>query len=222
MSDHRSATLAQVVADVLRHALRDGIYVCGDRLAEITLAREFSVSQNTVRDALSILEHEGWLVKEARRGVFVRTFTADDAEELYTLWATVERLALGWALDTMQTEQKMHLAQIISEARIQAGMENWRGIREAIFAFHERINAIANKPRTTEVLTILHNQARLLENIRAIYDPHTLDAYAEILTDYGELVTAIRYDQRAESQTILYAIILEHCRSLLAVVDLVL
>lgn len=222
MSDPRNATLAQVVSDVLRQWLYDGVYVCGDRLAEISLAREFSVSQNTVRDALSVLEREGWLVKAARRGVFVRTFNADDAEELYTLWASVERLALGWAFDAMTTDDKMHLSNVISEARIQAGMQNWRGIREAIFAFHGSIIQMSGKPRTRELLETLHNQARLLENIRAIHDPYTLDAYAQILTEYGELVTHIRYNQRPESQAALHNVIMTHCQSLLAVIDLVL
>ncbi|GAB4513126.1 MAG: hypothetical protein OHK0046_13590 [Anaerolineae bacterium] len=220
MKDERSATLSQLVADALEQTLRSGAYMCGDRLVELSIAHEMNVSQNTVREALALLEQGGWVVKRARRGVVVRTFTVEEAEELYTLRAALEKQALRWAMLRMTELDKMRLAQFVSEARMCAAAMNKHALREALFKFHREIVMIANKPQTSQLLAIMHNQVRLLENFRAEHDPHDFEAYADMLTMYGELVTHIRYHDSDKAQVVLERIILEACRSLLPVIDL--
>jgi DNA-binding GntR family transcriptional regulator len=197
------------------------VYSCGERLVELTIAHELSVSQNTVREALALLEQDGWVVKRARYGVTVRSFTTEEAEELYTLRAALERLTLDWALDAITRDHKAHLASIIGEARIQAGMGMDRGVREAIFTFHEAILDIANRPQTARLLRVMLNQTRLLGNLRAEHDPDDSDAYAGTLTGYGALMTHIRYGNREAAQAALYEVIMAERKSLLTVLDLV-
>ena len=57
------STLAESVAGALRHAIFQGAYLGGERLVELTIAQEMNVSQNTVRDALRLLEKDGLVVK---------------------------------------------------------------------------------------------------------------------------------------------------------------
>lgn len=220
MSDQRSATLAQIITDMLRQAILDGVYTCGDRMPEITIARELNVSQNTVRDALNVLEQEGWTVKIARRGVFVRHFNTAEAEELFTLRATIERLALDWALPHMTPTNHMQLARHISDARLYTGIVDHHSTQSALFRFHYLIAQTAEKPRTLELLTPLFNQCRLLENVRTLHDPYTPQAYAELLTAYGELMTRIRHHNSEMAQVLLQNLILNQCESLLPVLDL--
>ncbi|MFW5692128.1 MAG: GntR family transcriptional regulator [Chloroflexota bacterium] len=217
----RSATLAEIVADSIRQALRDGVYVCGERIAELTIAQEMNVSQNTARDALRLLEHEGWLMRRPRYGITVRAFDSTEAEELYTLRETLETLVLEWAMKSMNEDRQMHLSRIISEARIQAGMGNDRGVREAVAAFHETLVRIANRPLTASTLKPLLNQSRLLSNLRTHYDPDNRDQYARRLTDYGDLLTHIRYGDVDAAKTTLSDILQMECRQLLPVLDLV-
>lgn len=218
----RSATLAQVVAEALEQSLRDGVYACGERLIEMTIAQEMNVSQNTVRDALRILEQDGWVVKRPRHGVTVRSFTVEEAEELYTLRATLERLSVEWMMADMESTDQLGLANIISEARMQAGVNNKRGITEALFKFHAQVVRIAQRPQTGQLLKTMHNQTRLLENVRALHAPHSIDKFAEILTCYGELLTHIRYQERPKAGQLAYDIIMEDCRTLIPILDLVL
>ena len=53
-----TATRAAATADTIREAILSGHYMSGERLIEIKLAQAIDVSQNTVRDALRILEQE--------------------------------------------------------------------------------------------------------------------------------------------------------------------
>src|SRR5947209_8144946 len=55
----RRADLARQVADVLRHQILGGAYPNRSLPGEAALGREFTVSRNTVREALALLRGEG-------------------------------------------------------------------------------------------------------------------------------------------------------------------
>lgn len=215
----RSATLAEVVAEALEQSLRDGVYSCGERLPEITIAQEMNVSQNTVRDALRILEQEGWVIKQSRRGVSVRAFTVEEVEELYTLRTAIEQLALGWMMDSPPNTGQ--LAQIISAARTHADVNNASGLRETLFDFHETVVTLAGKSQTADLLQALHNQCRLLENLRAQYDSSRGEQCSNLVALYSTLLRHIENGERQTAQNLLHDIIMADCESLLPIVSLV-
>ena len=106
------STLAENVAAALQHAIFHGAYHCGERLVELTIAHEMNVSQNTVRDALRLLEQDGLVVKHARLGTYVRDYTPDEVTEIYALWSAVESLALAWLVERITPEQITTLRQL--------------------------------------------------------------------------------------------------------------
>jgi DNA-binding GntR family transcriptional regulator len=164
MIEQRSATLAQVVADVIRQRIREGEFVPAQRLRELALAQEISVSQSTVRDALRLLEAEGWVRYAPRLGVRVRSFTADEAWEVFTLIATLERLALEWVFSDLS---RVDLLQVLRPplADIQSAheCEDWAARREALFRFHQGLGGLIDRPQTQALLANLHTQALLLQ-----------------------------------------------------------
>jgi DNA-binding GntR family transcriptional regulator len=214
-----AATLAEMVADALRHALRDGVYISGERLAEIGIAQEMCVSQNTVRDALHLLEREGWVIRRRRQGVTVRTFTGSEAAEVYALWSALERLALEWALEHITAEDLNRLEALLGEARLQAEMSNLRGMQEAIFKLHTAITASANKPQTAYLLSTLHNQVRLLENLRHQHDPRRRRECLALVSTYQNLLQHIAAGRGAAAGELLQQIIMNDCESLLPLLD---
>ena len=73
--------------------ISEGTYQPGDRLKELTLAREFQVSQAPVREALRKLEAIGVLETEPYRGTRVRTITAQEMRDIYQLRGVLEQTA---------------------------------------------------------------------------------------------------------------------------------
>jgi DNA-binding GntR family transcriptional regulator len=215
----RSATLAEIVADVLRRSLRDGAHLCGEKLVESLIAKEMNVSQNTARDALRILEGEGWLMRRPRYGLTVCAFNSQSALELYAIRTTLEDLALSWAHPHMTERDKADLAAVIADARIQAGMNNGRGIREAIGTFHERILALSGGTLLKESLQPILNRTRLLINFRAHHEKE--ENPSNQLTHYGELVTHLRRNNLNAAQSTLQAIIEAEARAVVITLDLV-
>jgi DNA-binding GntR family transcriptional regulator len=222
MPTTRDSTLAETVADALRQALRDGVYLPGERLAELSIAQEMSVSQNTARDALRLLEGEGWIVKLARYGTKVRAFSPEDVLELYDLRAALEGLALKWALDNARPGEINRLRHsVISEAGIRLEIGDASGAREAVAMFHSTLTYLAARPQTIEVLTRLHNQSRLLDNLRAARLPRDSEAWRQVLLAYRSLLEWMEKGDRAAAHAALRDILIEEGRSLAALIDLV-
>ena len=57
------------------------------------LAQQLGVSRAPVREAMMQLEREGLLTFDKRGAAFVKEFTADDLEEIYSLRLTLETMA---------------------------------------------------------------------------------------------------------------------------------
>jgi DNA-binding GntR family transcriptional regulator len=184
-----TATRAETVADKVRAAIKRGLYMGGERLIEQNLATQMNVSQNTIRDALRILEGEGWVFKTARYGVHVRSFTALEAEELYTLWAAVESLALRWAIQSLSKSGLGQLRRLVQDARKQALLGDTEAATEILFALHKAIGELSGRPQTVELLATLHNRAYLLEIVRRNRAPRSLHAYQAQIIFYEKLLS---------------------------------
>jgi len=214
-----SATRAETAADTLRRAIKNGQYMGGERLIEQALAGQMRVSQNTIRDALRILEGEGWVVKTARLGVYVRSFNRAEAEEVYALWAAVEGLALRWAIDSLTKNGLGHLRRLIQDARKQALTGDARAATETLFTLHASIAALSGRAQTVELLTSLLNRVRLLEIIRQMRTPRSLLAYQTQILLYEKLVSLMeRGDVEAASQLHTY-LIADDAATLLPLLD---
>jgi DNA-binding GntR family transcriptional regulator len=186
-----SQTLSQSIAETLRKAIQSGTYVCGDRLVELTISQELDVSQNTIRDALHILERDGWVRKIPRRGVYIPEFTTAEAKEIYALWQAVESLALGWALETLSDTERHRLRETMISAEYKVNQGEWVHASYMIHNLHTAIASYANAPRTQMLLGRIHNQAYLLEAQRLRFIPLNEDEWDTRIETYFELLHEI-------------------------------
>lgn len=77
----------------------DGTYQPGERLKELTLAREFRISQAPVREALRKLEAIGVLISEPYRGTRVRELSPAELRDAYQLRGILEQSATEFITD---------------------------------------------------------------------------------------------------------------------------
>jgi DNA-binding GntR family transcriptional regulator len=104
----------ELVADHLRRQIINGELGPGQRLTQEDIAAEFGTSRVPVREALVILEQEGWVKMEMHRGGFVlpiETSIGDNAE----VWDLVFGLIARRAVARMTPEFDAQLAQIADE-----------------------------------------------------------------------------------------------------------
>jgi DNA-binding GntR family transcriptional regulator len=78
------------IRDVLVSRILDGTYAAGTQLKELSLAREFNVSQTPIREALRELEGSGLVSSERFRGTRVRGADSAEMRESYELRMMLE------------------------------------------------------------------------------------------------------------------------------------
>jgi DNA-binding GntR family transcriptional regulator len=117
------APLRDQVADSLRAAILDGRFKPGDRLIEDRLAEEFGVSRNPIREAMRTLASEGLIEVNARRGAVVTSLSAEEAEELLEVRATLEAANARLAARRRNPEILKQLKAILAQgtAAIETG-----------------------------------------------------------------------------------------------------
>jgi len=88
-------TMPHVLAKKIARRVLDGEYAAGHNLREIPLAEEFGVGRSSVREALRILERDGVVVIEPRRGASVTRLTTDELIEIYQIRGVLLGLAMA-------------------------------------------------------------------------------------------------------------------------------
>ena len=85
------------IRNALLERIVGGHYRPGDRLVELSLAREFGSSQAPVREALRDLEAAGLVTIRPRRGSFVNDYHAQAQHEIYFVRGALEEAAVRLA-----------------------------------------------------------------------------------------------------------------------------
>lgn len=134
-----SPSLRHDVRNHLRNLIFDGTLQPGDRIVESRLARELGISQAPVREALRELEQMGLVVSYPNRGSSVRRIEPQDAQEMYTLRAHLESMAIALALPNLTDDDFDAMDRMIDEM-VAAGVdENPELLTELDAHFHEFI-----------------------------------------------------------------------------------
>ncbi|MDA1013856.1 MAG: GntR family transcriptional regulator [Planctomycetota bacterium] len=81
-----------------------GEYAPGQKISELSVAKEIGISRTPVRSAIRELEREGFLEQVARYGTIVRKANRRDIEELYDMRRALEGFAAECACDRMNDE----------------------------------------------------------------------------------------------------------------------
>ena len=147
------------IRDVLVARILDGSYPAGTQLKELTLAREFNVSQAPIREALRELEGSGLVTSERYRGTRVRGADLDEMRESYELRATLEiravELGIPFAPDVV-AELRMFVGGMAAAV---AEDDSERYIDEAL-RFHRRLIAASGNRVFVTVWDSLHFDVR--------------------------------------------------------------
>lgn len=145
------------VAQEIVERIRDGDFVPGQRLVEVSLAEEFGVSRGVIRQCLYKLSAERVVDMELHRGATIHKFSRSELDEVYELREILEGFAARKA-----AEHKNHkavaaeLEKLVEEMAPSVATED-RGAFSPINArFHEVIIKAADNREISSVLSRLH------------------------------------------------------------------
>jgi DNA-binding GntR family transcriptional regulator len=143
------------VAELLRERIIAGSFFRGQRLKQAEIAKQLAISITPVREALRLLEAEGYVRVSSHRGAVVAPFQIDQADELYDLRLSLEgKLAAAAAklLTPADLDTLLRLDAGIRKATAEGDREGMRG---GNFRFHFCLYDLAALPNTVGFVRVL-------------------------------------------------------------------
>jgi DNA-binding GntR family transcriptional regulator len=163
---------AESVAAGIRAAIISGEYKPGARLAEAALVDAFSVSRNTLREALRMLTQEGLLVRRPHAGVIVAIPSLASIIDIYRVRRMIEVQALRDAPPRHPAGRA--LATAVDTALAARLVGDWAAVGTANMEFHRGIVALADSARLDRIYANVSAELRLAFGL--VDDPEYLHA----------------------------------------------
>ncbi len=176
-------TAVDAVADELRRRVLDGAYAPGAPLREVVLCEEFGVGRHTLRAALGALAHEGLLVHESNRGVFVPRLSSDDVRDMYVVRTALEvEAARLIAVRRIDPQKAFRLLEEMDAMREDVP---WSAVVDADQALHEAfVDAVGNERLNSAYRTMTAEIRLCLSQLRPFYgSPAQLAAEHRVLLE---------------------------------------
>jgi DNA-binding GntR family transcriptional regulator len=134
LRDRAYAALRRMITEADIYAHVDEI-----RLDEKQLSQQLGVSRTPIREAITLLEQEGFLRTEPRRGIFIVRKTKKQIIEMIEMWAALESMAARLATTNASDDEIASLRTMFDEFRNETPAEHIDEYSDANIAFHQAI-----------------------------------------------------------------------------------
>ena len=157
------------------------------RLDERELSAALGVSRTPIREAMTLLEQEGFLRTLPRRGIFIVRKTKRDIIDMIEMWAALEsmsaRLATQRASDA-ELSSLRHMFDTFADAKPTSNLEEYS---ETNLAFHQAIFKLGGSKLMTETVQNLLIHVRAIRKMTISKD----DRASRSIVDHMKIIDAL-------------------------------
>ncbi|MEO6984005.1 MAG: GntR family transcriptional regulator [Paralcaligenes sp.] len=157
LRDQAYVMLKQAIADADIYQSRELV-----RLDERVLSEALGVSRTPIREAMTLLEQEGFLHTVPRRGIYIQRKTKREIVEMIQMWAALESMAARLAAQKASDKEIAGLRTMFDNFRDSTPAEHIPEYSDANIAFHQ---AIVELSKSQIILDTIKN---LFVHVRAI------------------------------------------------------
>jgi DNA-binding GntR family transcriptional regulator len=145
----RLQTKEQQVAEYLREGILAGEFARGQKLKQAEIAKRLDISITPVREAMKLLEAEGYIHVSAHRGAVVAPFQIERVDELFQLRLAMESKLTLSATKLLTKRDLEDLGAIDEALREASGRRELESVRRGYnYRFHFRLYQCADLPQT--------------------------------------------------------------------------
>jgi DNA-binding GntR family transcriptional regulator len=148
-------TKEEQVADYLREGIIAGRFARGARLKQQEIATLLNTSITPVREALKLLEAEGYVSGDSYRGAIVAPFDLQASTETLNLRILLETQLVRGAVERATAADIGELKVLADEFATAFAAGDNETARAANYRFHHRMFEIATMPQTLHFVQIL-------------------------------------------------------------------
>lgn len=157
------------------------------RLDERRLSEGLGVSRTPIREAMTLLEQEGFVRTRPRRGIFVVRKTKRQIVEMITVMAALESMAARLAAERASAEEIAGLRRLMAEFRAGNGGERLDEYSDANITFHQAIIKMSGCSLLAEMTENLFIHMRAIRKITI----HQDNRAARSIVDHMNIIDAL-------------------------------
>jgi DNA-binding GntR family transcriptional regulator len=152
-TDFGHARMSQKIARGLKMDIITGRLASNEWLREETLVKQLKVSRTPIREALAILENEGFITSVPFKGKLVNEISVQTIWEHYLIMSALEELAVRTAGPILTPEDFLKLEQLVEKMDQLTKTGQFQNIQKYHRLFHNFFIEKINIPRLTLLLT---------------------------------------------------------------------
>jgi DNA-binding GntR family transcriptional regulator len=197
--EERPESLSRQIYAMLREGIIRGRWAQGSRLAEQRLAQEFQVSRVPMREAVPLLEVDGFVQTLPRRGAVVSSWSVKAANDLFDLRLCLEVGAARYAAREVSggaSTAPLHAA--LEQSRRAVAERDAYAIARDSTAFHEIIVDLTDNALMRSLMRSVSGRMMWLFFMTSELDP------VDALAGHEELLRAIASGNERVAESVAY------------------
>lgn len=178
--------LPDKIANFVREAIIVGKLKPGEKISEAKLADELHISRTPIREAIRMLESEGFVSIIPRRGTIVSEFSLEDLYEYFQIKACLEGFAAASVVDSLSEREFNKLKRLNKEemAAIDAGdFSHYLRIHDD---FHQIFLA---RTANRKLFSLIQHMGFHIRRLEKIFNDHP-DIFVTCSETHGDLIAA--------------------------------
>lgn len=146
----------------LKSAILDFDFKPNERLRAQEIATQLELSRTPVREALSRLEQEGFVVRAGGWGYVVKPITLKEALDVYSVRAALEVEAVKEAIPRLRDDYIVHLRMYLQKAEEKLQQKRLKEYRDNTRAFYRSIARLTDNACLDHMLSLIDDRIRWL------------------------------------------------------------
>ncbi len=151
-------TKREIATMLLRESIIRGELAPGTHLVLEELGQKYHLSLTPIREAIPILEGEGFVVQLPHRGAVVAPMDRDEIRELYAVRCAMEGLATSEGVPRLTDQDLADMETLL--ATLEASKGGWEDFLEVDRSFHLVLYRAAGSQRWIETIQTLWQRCK--------------------------------------------------------------
>lgn len=163
IKDFRRSKLSDIVVDHIIESIKDVAFLPGQKIDPNEVASQLDISVMPVRDALERLEQQGWIVRYAKKGTYIRKIKLSKIRDTAQIRSMIESEAIIRLIENGTEGQLDQLKEIVDLNEQAVATNNLEVYEKTDTKFHEKLVEL------TENKTLMNMHEEILSQLRYMF-----------------------------------------------------
>lgn len=186
--------MKDIAYNFIKNRILNNEFKSGQYLEEKMLSEMIGVSRTPVREAINILESEGFITTKANKGIFVTSLDIESSKELFQARAYIEPIILELGWKNLNLEK---LDQFANDTKIFLSSKDYQGLNELDYELHNYINSCCSNKVLLDITYRLQDQFQRVRTLN-YYDDQRIEGGAY---EHLDLIDLIKKDDIENAKT---------------------